>query len=300
MRDGLDYGAGMKIAGIVIAIALALYLGISAYAVIIAMKIPRIPLRDSPASLGLVYEDISFSSRVDSVPLEGWYIPGERNFAIIVVNGGWRNRVDPNIGSLELARDLVESRYSVLLFDLRGRGESGGEGLTLTYVERDIGGAVDYIMSTGCPSESIGIIGFSSGAVSSLIFASQEPVGVLVLDGCFADVDNMIVREATKRGVPEFLVRSFIPGVFLMAKIIYGYTAANPVDRVRDVTCPIFFIHGAIDRSVPLTDVQKLYHAGSNLSNRLWVVAGADHTQAYRTNPTGYVEKVTSFFGSLP
>jgi len=290
----------MKIAGVVIVIALALYLGVSAYAAINMMKIPRILLGDSPASVGLVYEDVSFASRVDSVVLKGWYIPGERTFTIIIVNGGWRNRVDPKVGTLELTSDLVESGYSVLLFDLRGRGESGGEGLAFVYTERDIGGAVDHIRSIGCPTDSIGIIGFSSGAASSLIFASQESIGALVLDGCFADVNKMIIREAPKRRVPQFIARSFTPGIFLMAKIIYGYKAVSPVDRVVDVTCPILFIHGKVDGSVPVTDVQQLYQAGNNPSNRLWVVDGADHTQAYKTNPTSYVDKVRSFFGSLP
>ena len=100
--------------------------------------------------------------------------------------------------------------------------------------------------------------------------------------------------------MPEFLARSFIPVAFLMAKIIYGYTATDPVDLVRDVTCPILFIHGAVDDSVPLIDVQKLYHAGDNPSNRLWVIDGADHTRAYKTSPSNYVDKVTSFFESLP
>lgn len=290
----------MKVTGIVIAIALATYLGVSAYVAINAMKIPRIPLGDSPASVGLVYKDVSFASRVDSVVLKGWYIPGERTFTIIIVNGGWRNRVDPNVGTLELTRDLVETGYSVLLFDLRGRGESGGEGLAFTYTERDIGGAVDYIKSTGFPTDSIGIIGFSSGAASSLVFASQESIGALVLDGCFADVNKMIIREAPKRRVPQFIARSFTPGVFLMAKIIYGYKAVSPVERAGDVTCPILFIHGKVDGSVPVTDVHKLYHAGNSPSNRLWVVDGADHCQTYKTNPTRYVDEITSFFGSLP
>ncbi|GAJ17132.1 unnamed protein product, partial [marine sediment metagenome] len=125
-------------------VVLVAYFGASSYFAAIVMKIPRIPLDDSPASVGLNYEDVSFPSRVDGITLKGWYCLGGES-VIIFVNGGHQNRVDPDMGTLELTRDLVGRGYSVLLFDLRGRGESEGKGLRLTHTDRDIGGAVDYI-----------------------------------------------------------------------------------------------------------------------------------------------------------
>jgi len=290
----------MKIALIIIGVVLVIYLGISAYTAITVMKIPRIPLGDSPASVGLTYEDVSFPARIDNITLRGWYIPGGNRFTLIIVNGGWRNRSDPTLGTLELSKDLVEKGYSLLLFDLRGRGESEGEGLVLTHTDRDIGGAVDYIKGRGCSSQNIGIIGFSTGAASTIIFASQEDVAAVISDSSFADVTEMLVREVSKqKGLPELLVRSFTPGTFLMAKLIYGYNRVNPVDKVADVQCPILFIHGEIDESIPLTDAYELYQAGNNPSNAIWVVPNAGHCEGYKTDSVGYVEKVTTFLEGL-
>lgn len=278
----------MKATIIVTVIVLLTYSGMSIYWATTAMKIPRIPLEDSPASVGLAYEDVSFPSRVDRVTLKGWYIPGGES-CIIIVNGGHQNRVDPVIGTLELTRDLVDKGYSVLLFDLRGRGESEGKGLTLTHGDRDIVGAVDYAKSR---VHTVYIIGFSTGAADSILL--PDGITAMVLDSCFANVHEMSVRGAVEKGYPKPLVKIFSPGVFLMARTIYGYQVVDPEDRIGDVTCPIFLIHGEED-SIPPDDAYRLYDALDNPSDQLWVVRGADHCLAYKTNPVGYIDKVTTF-----
>lgn len=287
----------MKFVVLGVIILLVAYLAVSAYVANVVMKIPRIPLGESPESVGLVYEDISFPSRVDHVTLRGWYISGEGPSTIIVANGGHQNRVDPRIGTLELAKDLVSEGYNILLFDFRGRGESEGEGLILTHTGRDLGGAVDFIRARGC--SSMGIMGFSTGGAESLVFAAEEDedIAAIVSESSFASVTEQFVREATKqKGLPELLARFLAPGVCLMAKVIYGYEVVNPVDRVADVSCPVLFIHGELDDSVPVTDAYKLYQASSNPANCLWVVANAGHCEGYKTDPTGYIDRVAAFF----
>ena len=150
----------IKVTAIVIAVILVLYIGLSVYGARAAMEIPRLPLEanSSPASIGLAYEDVSFTSRDDGVVLRGWYLPADRNSVIIVIHGGFQNRLDDSVNTLGLSRDLLEKGYDILLFDLRGRGESEGKGLALSNIERDIGGAVDYLKGEGYPLDRIYII----------------------------------------------------------------------------------------------------------------------------------------------
>ena len=260
------------------------------------MGIPRLPLNASPASVGLFCEDISFASRDDRVVLKGWYIAGDGDLALVIVCGGFQNRVDNVVGTLDLAHDLVRKGYNLLLFDLRGRGESEGEGRSLSNIERDIGGAVDYLKNRGYQANAIGIIGFCSGAASSCIFASQEKVGALVLDGCFASVRGMVYGQATQRGIPRFLLNFFLPGLELVAKTMYGYDAVNPIDVVAEVPCPIFFIHEEYDYLISLEDNLQLYRASRNPANLLWEVRGAAHSQGYKTNPSEYTKRIHEFF----
>jgi dienelactone hydrolase len=285
-----------KIAATVLASVLAVYAGASTFGASACMRIPRLPLHESPASVGLVFQSVSFYSRVDRVELKGWFLPSGSDSVLLIVNGGFQNRVDPIADTLELSRDLVNRGYNILLFDLRGRGESQGEARSLTNMERDIGGAIDYLNSRGFPPCKIGIIGYCSGAASTCIFASKENVGGVVLDGCFTSVRSMVYNQASSRGIPPVLVIIFVPGVQLAATIFYGYQAVNPIDVVGKVRCPIFFIHEENDDLVPPQETTELFNESGNPSNIYWQIPDTLHNRGYETHPTEYVARVDAFF----
>ena len=291
----------VKTTGIVLAVILVLYTGLSVFGAMAAMEVPRLPLdiNSSPASVGLAYQDVSFTSRDDGVLLRGWHLPAGGDSVILIVHGGYQNRLDDNVNTLGLSGDLLERGYDILLFDLRGRGESEGQGLSLSNIERDIGGAVDYLAGEGYPPERIYIIGFCSGAASACIFASQNQVGALVLDGCFANVHGMVVRQAVLRGIPAFLVEFFAQGVLLMADIIYDYELVDARDVIANVSCPILFIHEEYDELISRQEMEQLFRLSVNPANDFWEVAGAEHSQSYKTHPAEYIERVDGFLSAV-
>ena len=117
----------IKIAVTCLAVIMAVYVGTSVLGAAAAMGIPRLPLIASPASIGLTFQNVSFDSRVDKVPLDGWFIQSSGDAVLVLINGGFQNRVDPVVDTLGLAHDLQQQGYNILLFDLRGRGDSGGQ-----------------------------------------------------------------------------------------------------------------------------------------------------------------------------
>lgn len=286
----------IKYTAIGLAALLALYIGMSVFGAVKAMEVPRLPLEGSPESVGLEYEDVSFPSREDGVLLKGWYLPSAGEPVIIIVNGGFQPRLDETVDTLNLTRDLVTRDYNVLLFDLRGRGESEGDGRSLSNIERDLGGAFDYLKSRGYSAENIYIIGYCSGAASACIFASQEDFGALVLDGCFADVYGMVVRQAQALGIPAFFVDFFYPGIFLAGKLIYSFELVNPIEVIAEVECPIFFIHEENDELITLQEMEELFALAPNPENQFWEVSDALHSESYNTHPVEYIEKVDAFF----
>ena len=282
---------------VVVMLVLVVYIGGSIYFANSMMTVSRTPLDKSITPEGLIYEDISFTSRNDGVNLKGWYILGDTEFTVLIVNGGGNNRVDQGVGTLEICGDLIQRGYNVLIFDMRGRGESEGEGLFLTNVEHDIGGAVDYIKSRGIPDDNIGILGFSLGAISSIIIASESNVACLVSDSAFAYVSDAFLRKVPKQfGVPKLLVQIVNPGAFLMAKLIYGYEVRNPSDKVKNVECPTLFIQGDSDDLAYVEDTYKLLKASNNPLDEIWVLPGVGHTQGYKLDPAAYIDKVSAFF----
>ena len=71
------------------------------------MWVARILLSNTPTSIDLSYENVSFNSRIDNLILKGWYLTGNRRFTIIVVAGMYQNHLDSSIGTLNMARYLV-------------------------------------------------------------------------------------------------------------------------------------------------------------------------------------------------
>jgi dienelactone hydrolase len=275
---------------------LAIYVGVSTLGAATSMQIPRLPVIGSPGSAGLVFQEVVFNSRVDATSLKGWFIPSSGNSVIVIIHGGFQNRLDSIVNTLDLASDLNQNGYNLLLFDLRGRGESGGHGLSLSNINEDIGGAIDYLNSRGYPSEKIGLLGYCSGAANACIFSSKEKIGGLVLDGCFTSVKDMFYNQASSRGIPRLPVVIFVPGIELAAKVFYHYKEINPIDVVGQVQCPIFFIHEELDDLVSMDDDIALTDASNNRKNILWQVYGTKHSEAYRTHPVEYVVKISEFF----
>jgi uncharacterized protein len=235
-------------------------------------------------------------TRFDRLTLKGWFIPTGGQRAIIMVFGGDQPRVDNLVDSFDLARDLHASGFDILLFDLRGRGQSQGNARTLMNDDRDLGGALDYVESRGFADSQIGLLGFCSGAANSAIFASHNQVGALVLVGCFASVERMVDSQAAQRHIPRFLVDMFLPGLRFTTFFFYGYHEVAPLTAVETVEAPIFFIHEQYDELTNLADTELLYHASPDPGSQLWEEPGALHSEGYRTHPAEFVSKVSSFF----
>ncbi|MCX7912592.1 MAG: alpha/beta hydrolase [Dehalococcoidales bacterium] len=281
---------------IVLAAVTVIYAGLSIYGAHAATVVPRLPLADiTPAAVGLAYEDVAFLSRGENITLRGWYLPSEGRTVIPIIHGGYQNRLDDNVDTLNLAHDLVSTGYDVLLFDLRGRGESQGKGQVLRNIEADIGGAVDYLRTRGFSDDQICLLGFCAGAAASAVFASRENIGAVVLVGCFATVKNMVVRQAVKYGIPGFIVHIFAPGVMLACRTIYRFTPVDPQDVIGGIDCPVFFIHEEKDEYITQEEMRHLYRLARNPQCAFWEVEGSLHSQSYRTQPQEFIRRIDGF-----
>jgi len=91
---------------------MAIYVGTSILGAATAMDIPRLPLNGSPASIGLTFQDVAFESRIDKITLNGWFIPSSGDAVLVMINGGFQNRIDPVVDTLGLAHDLAQNGYN--------------------------------------------------------------------------------------------------------------------------------------------------------------------------------------------
>ena len=294
------------------------YLGASAaLALRMSRRGRRMPVHDDPSSVGLPFMEISFNSRRDLADpehlLKGWLIlprdvemtPVARDTRwLLIVHGDGANRADPQAGAMGLAKAMWDLGYGVLMFDMRGCGESADADFTGGWSERlDVLGALDHLVWLGADRTRIGVLGFSLGGVAATLACSNPGVaGAVISDSAFSDFWSIIkVRTGMRAAVAE-LVR---PGLDLMLQMLVGYRLGevSPVQHVSECDTPMLVIHGAQDGMVPVTHARRLARArglsqsdiDSGDCEELWIAPDAGHAQAFRTHPKGYVDRVATF-----
>ncbi|CAA9583571.1 MAG: hypothetical protein AVDCRST_MAG88-3640, partial [uncultured Thermomicrobiales bacterium] len=205
------------------------YASLSVYMAATLTRVSRQAPGTDPRALGLQVEDVAFRSQEDGLTLRGWFLPAPNpaggppvDRLIVVVHGRNGVRDDASIGLLPIARALLGAGYNVLLFDLRGHGESEGERYSLGWYERrDVKGALDWAEGRGF--SRIGIYGFSMGGATVLLTAAEDPrPAAVAVDGAYADLAELLAVQVPKQsGLPPV----FTPGVILAVRLLYGADA---------------------------------------------------------------------------
>jgi dipeptidyl aminopeptidase/acylaminoacyl peptidase len=287
----------LKLGLILILVLIVVFIGVSGFMGYTMTRQDRVELNRDPGDAGLAYEDVSFPDIEEELTLKGWFLTGNSTEQVVImVHGDGSNRDDQSIRTLDIASALVNHGYNVLMFDLRGSGESGGDMVSGGYQEKnDVLGAVRYIKDRGYGK--IGLIGYSLGAVSSLLAAAEtEDINAVVADSSFADLTDIMGAEFSKRTkAPQFLLKP----ILFMIKLMFGvdFAAIRPIDSVPGISPrPIFFIHGEDDDTIPIEHADRLYRAADNYESRLWIVPDTNHVRAYKTHPGEYITKVLEFF----
>ena len=300
------------------------YLGASAaLALNMSRRQRRVPLHDDPSSVGMPYRDVSFTSRREyddpEHELKGWLaLPKTEELTpvaretrwIVLVHGDSANRADPQAGVMGLAKSMWDLGYGVLMFDLRGCGESDDGDFTGGWHERlDVLGALDYLVWIGADRARIGVLGFSLGGVAATLACANPGVaGALISDSAYCDFWSMVKERSRMRPWAAALLK---PGMDLMLQMLIGYRLGevSPERQVSECDMPMLIIHGAEDDDVSLSHARRLARArGLSQSDidggdceQFWIVPGAGHAQAFRTNPAEYVDRVAEFLdGNLP
>jgi len=254
----------------------------------------RHTLRDFPA-LDAVEQDVSFPSRAGRVRLVGRFFPSRSRAAIILSHGFGPDQDQ----MLPWADFLHRAGYSVLTFDMRARGGSGGAAVTLGALEPyDLLGAVDYVASRrDVDRRRIGALGLSLGAAVTIMAAARDDrIRAVVDDSSFSDAQSAIGSAfgafthlpSMPFALPTVAIAEWRAGVSL--------ATVRPVAVVGRISPrPILIIHGLADTFIPPVNSQRIY-AAAGRPKSVWWVPGAGHTGAYAVERAVYERRVVAFF----
>lgn len=237
----------------------------------------------------------------DGAALEGWFgQTRERSGRCVVLLHGI---TDTRSGPLGFAPMFLDNRYDVLLPDSRGHGASGGDLVTYGLLEKDdLLGWVRWVRQAGC--RSVYALGESLGAAILLETAGREPVFRAVIAECaFADLQSIaqhrLVGMLPMPGpLAQWSAGAVVSGAMWYARLRYGLhlDQASPATAIARSKTPTFLIHGLADNKTPPTHAQRL--ARANPDALLWLVPGAGHTAAARTDPAAFQARVLQFFAA--
>jgi uncharacterized protein len=222
----------------------------------------RLPITDTPASVGLSYEDVSFSA-TDGVRLRGWFVPAGRQQArtIVWVHGWMWNRAgniagrvpfrDRDVDFFPATRALHDAGFHVLMFDLANHGQSGKR-YPLTqgpWEARDFVGAVRYARSRpDVDGERIGVIGMSAGGNTAFYATPHcQPIRAILA------IQPTKVRRFNARfsldevGVlgPLIAASADVVNLVMRAPLYRDHDPAKPLARLGDTV--VQFVQGAGD-----------------------------------------------------
>jgi fermentation-respiration switch protein FrsA (DUF1100 family) len=238
---------------------------------------------------------VGFQSR-DGLALHGWWIPAESAVGTIIQCHGNNGSMDADLPTAKL---LHSAGFNVLMFNFRAHGQSEGNTVTFGWFETlDLLGAIDYVVETH-GARQVGVMGFSMGAAVAIRAAGfSQHIACIVADGATARLETTLVAWLKERHVPPRLA-SWISHITLWMGALRTGAPLHQIDASQWITqlrnCPVFFIHGAEDALVPLSEIKRLV-ANAPVSAQLWVASGCGHREALDRYRDQYTQHVVAWF----
>ncbi|HEX6487942.1 MAG TPA: alpha/beta hydrolase [Candidatus Dormibacteraeota bacterium] len=239
------------------------------------------------------YEDVELVTP-DGLQFGVWFLrqPGSQQ-AIVVSCGHKQHRQD----LLGASTALWRKGFNVFLY--AARGTPGADRATVTMGVREVNELQTTIAyaQKRIKGARIGLLGYSMGAVTSMLAAAGEPaVEAMVLDSPFSDVRTLLEenvrRHALLPGGP--VVR--LAALWLRLRSGARLWDSLPLSVLSALEPrPLFFIHGGADAVTSVQHSRRLYDAYRG-PREIWIVQGAQHVGAYFADRNLYMERIAGFF----
>ncbi|HXD50538.1 MAG TPA: alpha/beta hydrolase [Burkholderiales bacterium] len=233
-------------------------------------------LTATPRAAGLDYEDVTLTT-ADNVKLHGWWVPSRNARGTILLMHGNAGNISHRLGYLTMFNRLG---YSVLLFDYRGYGKSGGhpdeEG---TY--RDADAAWLHLTATRnvAPRDIVMVAESLGGGVATWL-ALKYPPRALVLASTFRSVPDLGAQ-----------IYPWLP-VRLLARITYDNLA-----RIAKVDAPVLIAHSREDDVIPFVHGEALF-AAAREPKQMLVLAGG-HNDGFLFTRDAWIAAVGAFLDRI-
>lgn len=224
---------------------------------------------------------------------------------IIYCHGLSGNRMEHNFMFVKIERSLEKFNMASIRFDFTGSGESDGdfENMTLSSEIEDCSDVLEFVRTLDyIDKNNINILGFSMGAVVSLVLCSRyhEQIKNAIFISTAINLYDIFVREIRGDRLQRFIKDGLfdIDGKVLEKKAVEDIHKYNFYECAKNVCQNVLIIHGDEDRSVP-----PIYLVGlKNIipgKTMLKFIEGADHcydSPEYLRSLISYIDEFVEKF----
>lgn len=242
---------------------------------------------------GLRYEEVNFQAN-DGTKLSGWWISAkESRQTIVVVHGVGSNKGDASV----VAPFLHRAGFNVLLFDMRGHGDSSGHTVSFGLHEaRDVNAAVGLAAKN---SQSVGLYAFSMGGSAALHAIGKTGLPkakAVILDSTFAEM--VPLAHSQMAFLPETLACPLLKSLSFYSWLEIGSTLENiaPHRYIGQIAPrPLLLMHGTRDSLIAPAHAKKNFSLAKQPKQLHWM-QGADHCTGLWTEGAAYEKRIVAFF----
>ncbi len=243
------------------------------------------------------WDKTDFELQSDDVLLKGTYIvnpndKGKRKKVAVICHGHTMNR----LAAVKYAKTFYECGFSIMTYDARYFGESGGEICTLGLHERrDLANITRFTRTVFGEDCIIGYHGESMGAATVLLALDYEKPDFVIADCPFSDTMALLRYLVGKVAHFPWIPTLAFARLMAINRYDYDFKKVSPIESVKKSEVPICFIHGLNDTFIPCEHSRKMFAVCRNEKSELHLFEGAEHAYSNKTDPARYDETVREF-----
>lgn len=246
-------------------------------------------------------EEVSIDS-VYGYKLHGIFFPNKTVDKVIILSHG----ITSNLWDmLKYGFLYIPRGFSILAYDHRYHGLSGGENTSVGYYEKDdLKACVDWTRKKYGKDIKIGLHGESMGSAIVVEYLAMYDDVQFAVDNCgftsFVDEGKFILKKYFD--IRQNIIQKFITyfaSIVTKLRCGWSFNQIEPVNSIKNVKTPMLFIHGNCDNIVPCEMCKAIFDAKQFGIKDKFEVKDASHTDALDKNKEGYINHLNKFLDTL-
>lgn len=241
------------------------------------------------------YEAVQLKTS-EGIPIDAWYSKTDSSSTCVILIHGY----SANKSFVQNEAVMFKQwGYSVLLFDLRGHGKSGGNTTTFGMKETDeLQKAYEFAKQKG--NSRIILYGVSLGAAictKAVADGKIDPTAIIA-DAPFGSLHQHFKARARTIGFPS---EPFAGLTTLWIGIEKGYNGFKHDIRLyaKKVNCPVLVEGGERDPFVTGDETESVFKSLSSKNKKLVIYPDADHGGFLEKDPFTWEKEMQAFLKSV-